>query len=182
MTAAAAAGNLPLMKWMHSQGCKGSTCTAAAAAGAGHIDILQWLHATGCPCDSNAPVKAAANAQQEALEWLIKAGVPFLKRYSYEQAPVACKSRCSYAIASVSEERCRRLQSPRSAKQSLPGVGAESFPLSQQVRLAKERADREMNVGASRRAAKLLAWGARRGYWSEQRSEMMPGFLIRRPN
>jgi hypothetical protein len=56
--AAAGAGQLVMLRWVHANGCPWDEYKCAYAAGFGHLEMLQWSRANGCPWDSSTSVKA----------------------------------------------------------------------------------------------------------------------------
>lgn len=70
--AAADAGRLEVVQWLHMNGSRGFTSTAmVGAARNGHLEILQWLHETRSEgCTDRAMDNATRNGHLEVPEWL----------------------------------------------------------------------------------------------------------------
>jgi len=89
MCAAAAAGHLEVVKWLHFRGCPWRSTPATrpaiiliyqagdysfntchAAASGGHLDVLRWARAHGALWDKTTCEMAAMGGHLEVLQWL----------------------------------------------------------------------------------------------------------------
>jgi hypothetical protein len=75
--AAAGAGHLDVLKWLHKEGCPWDTESCEAAAKGGHLEVLKWLRANGCPWGARACAEAASAGHLDVLKWLHKEGCPW---------------------------------------------------------------------------------------------------------
>jgi hypothetical protein len=86
-SAAAASGHLPTVTYLHSVGCTFSARTCDSAAVAGHLVILQWLRLKGCQWDARWVAIAAARAHDVPMPaWLQEQGVQFDEETCFEAA------------------------------------------------------------------------------------------------
>lgn len=67
---AAMGGQLPTLKWLHSQGCPWDHLTCNNAAKGGHLELLQWAVIEKAPTNSDTYVAAAEGGQLEILKWM----------------------------------------------------------------------------------------------------------------
>uniref|UniRef100_A0A7S1Y7N8 Uncharacterized protein n=1 Tax=Sexangularia sp. CB-2014 TaxID=1486929 RepID=A0A7S1Y7N8_9EUKA len=74
--AAAAVGNLELIRDLRTLGHPWDVTCAASAARGGHLDVLQWVVANGAPWDASVPEGAAAQGHLHVLQWAFEHGVP----------------------------------------------------------------------------------------------------------
>ncbi|KAL6049491.1 Ankyrin repeat-containing domain [Balamuthia mandrillaris] len=72
VAAAASAGRLDVLRWLHGQGFALSDETACvSAAKQGHLDALKWLHVHGCPWGTDTCEAAAFGGRLDVLDWLL---------------------------------------------------------------------------------------------------------------
>eukprot|EP00953_Heterococcus_sp_UTEX-ZZ885_P003877 2607-Heterococcus_DN1.PRE.4 len=98
-TAAAAAGHLSAVMYLHSMSlCDAETCHAAAEKG--HLPILQWLILNGCDWNaSDVACGAAAANDMPMLAWLKEQGVVFNTRTMSAAAREGHLSLCQHLHA-----------------------------------------------------------------------------------
>lgn len=75
---AAGLGHLDVLKYAHLKDCPGSLVDpASAAAATGQLDVLRWMLEVGCAFDSGHCACAASGNQLETLQWLRSNNVPW---------------------------------------------------------------------------------------------------------
>lgn len=86
--AAAAGGQLDLLKLLREKGfswCK-ETCKAAAACG--HLEVLRWARANGAEWDEETPTEAAKNGHVACLEYIFSAEGGFSREPIWSKDPM----------------------------------------------------------------------------------------------
>jgi hypothetical protein len=76
-TAAAAAGNLQLLRQARQQGLQWGVVCAVAAAKHGHLHALQFLHEPGCPWREEVCAEAARHGKLVCLMYAHEQGCPW---------------------------------------------------------------------------------------------------------
>eukprot|EP00588_Corethron_pennatum_P026107 CAMPEP_0194321338 /NCGR_PEP_ID=MMETSP0171-20130528/17552_1 /TAXON_ID=218684 /ORGANISM="Corethron pennatum, Strain L29A3" /LENGTH=211 /DNA_ID=CAMNT_0039079179 /DNA_START=367 /DNA_END=1002 /DNA_ORIENTATION=- len=75
--AAAAGGQIRVMKWLRGRDCPWNWWASQAAAGGGHLEMLQWLRGEECPWGSWTCRAAAEGGHLEVLQWTVASGCPW---------------------------------------------------------------------------------------------------------
>lgn len=65
-----AAPRMDMVRWLHSQGSRGTVSICKRAAKDGHLHVLQWLYARGYPLDHEVSDWAIIGGQLHVLQWL----------------------------------------------------------------------------------------------------------------
>ncbi|MCE5317427.1 MAG: ankyrin repeat domain-containing protein [Parachlamydia sp.] len=73
-------GFLPVMEWLHKQGCPWDEDVCRIAADNGQVEALRWLRAHGCPWNERTCLNALAPNTVPTLEWAINNGAPFIRQ------------------------------------------------------------------------------------------------------
>ena len=77
--AAAAQGNLDVLKCLHEDGCPWDAWTCRMAAEGGHFDMLKYAHENGCPWDEYTCECAAKGGHFDMLKYAHENGCPWDK-------------------------------------------------------------------------------------------------------
>jgi hypothetical protein len=75
--AAAGAGHLEALTWLHSRGCPWDSKTCDWAAIGGHLELLRYAHEHGCPWDRWTCYFAAEGGHLEVLRYAHEHGCPW---------------------------------------------------------------------------------------------------------
>jgi hypothetical protein len=68
---AALKGQMRVMEWLVTRGCRMTTKTSSLAALGGNLDVLKWLHAKGCPINRAKISQVACYLNNPAVrEWV----------------------------------------------------------------------------------------------------------------
>jgi hypothetical protein len=70
--AAAAGGNLEMIRWLAGRGRVPFEVFTYAAATHGHLHVLQWAAANGCAAPANACLEASFAGHMHVLRWLVE--------------------------------------------------------------------------------------------------------------
>lgn len=73
----AAVGKLPLLQYLHNQGCPWDSRAVSQAVHFGHLDCLQYLLEQGCPRSDSACTIAARYGYLDCLQYLHEHGCPW---------------------------------------------------------------------------------------------------------
>jgi hypothetical protein len=76
-TAASKAGNLPMLRYLHEEGCPWHHDTCGVAAASGDLEQLKWLHANGAELNEGTADIAVTGGAIPVFEWLQQQGVEF---------------------------------------------------------------------------------------------------------
>ena len=78
--AAAASGQLGLLKYLRAGGSKWDEDTCTYAAKGGHLEMLKWARENDCPWDKGTCWRAAKHGHLEVLKWARENGCPWDKQ------------------------------------------------------------------------------------------------------
>ena len=78
--AAAASGQLGLLKYLRAGGSKWDKDTCTYAAKGGHLEVLKWARENDCPWDEETCAWAAENDHLEVLKWARENDCPWDER------------------------------------------------------------------------------------------------------
>ena len=78
--AAAASGQLGLLKYLRAGGSKWDKDTCTYAAKGGHLEVLKWARESDCPWDEETCAWAAENDHLEVLKWARENDCPWDER------------------------------------------------------------------------------------------------------
>mmetsp|Transcript_18564 Transcript_18564/g.36984 ORF Transcript_18564/g.36984 Transcript_18564/m.36984 type:complete len:233 (-) Transcript_18564:40-738(-) len=72
---AAKGGHFAVLRWAREQGCPWDEMTCYWAASHGHLGILRWAAGEGCPVNAAACLGAEYHGHREVLHWLQREGL-----------------------------------------------------------------------------------------------------------
>ena len=64
-------GQLPVLQYLHENGCPWDSHTCTSAADNGHLPVLKYLHENGCPWNYDTCVSAADNKHWDCLQYAV---------------------------------------------------------------------------------------------------------------
>ena len=106
---AAGYNQLPCLKYAHEQGCPWDARTTEMAAGRGSLSCLKYAHEQGCPCPISVCIAAASSGHADCLKYAHEHGVPWGKEVT-DQAIEHDQAEClTYAHKNgcpISEDPC----------------------------------------------------------------------------
>jgi hypothetical protein len=73
---------LPVLKYLHENGCPWDWDTCCYAARNGHLPALQYLHENGCPWDISTCTWAAERKRWDCLQYLVDNKCPEWETYA----------------------------------------------------------------------------------------------------
>ena len=74
---AARGGHLDCLRYLHEQGCPWDKYTCSEAARGGHLDCLKYAHEQGCPWDDGVIAGAASLQHLDCLNYAMESRCPF---------------------------------------------------------------------------------------------------------
>jgi hypothetical protein len=101
---AAKNGHLPVLQYLHENGCPWDSDTCHHAAAKGHLHVLQYLHENGCPWDIRTCYYAAATGHLFVLQYLHENGCPWDSATCYNAAYYKRWDCLQYAV----DNKCER--------------------------------------------------------------------------
>jgi hypothetical protein len=76
MSYAALCGSIDMLHWLRDHGCAWNTDETRISAVYGHLHVLKWLREHGCPWSARVMSCAVKNRDIEMMQWLHDAGCP----------------------------------------------------------------------------------------------------------
>jgi hypothetical protein len=94
--AASKAGNLPMLRYLHEEGCPWHHDTCGVAAASGDLEQLKWLHEHGAELNDATAKLAVSGGAVPVFEWLQQQGVEFDERIIEAAAAGGHTQLCSW--------------------------------------------------------------------------------------